>query len=46
MARLVLGNPRHQGSDREARDILDIFAMLENEFLEKASADPASGRRD
>jgi pimeloyl-ACP methyl ester carboxylesterase len=47
MARLVLGNPVGiKVSDRETRDILDIFAMLEGEFLEKAFADPAAGRRD
>jgi pimeloyl-ACP methyl ester carboxylesterase len=47
MARLVLGNPVGiKVGDRETRDILDIFAMLEGEFLEKAFADPALGRRD
>lgn len=47
MARLVLGNPVGiKVSDRETRDILDIFAMVEGEFLEKAFADPAVGRRD
>jgi len=47
MARLVLGNPVGiKVGDRETRDILDIFAMVEGEFLEKAFADPAVGRRD
>jgi pimeloyl-ACP methyl ester carboxylesterase len=47
MARLVLGNPVGiKVSDRETRDILDIFAMLEGEFVEKAFAQPAAGRRD
>jgi len=47
MARLVLGNPVGiKVGDRETRDILDIFAMLEGEFLDKAFADPASGKRD
>jgi pimeloyl-ACP methyl ester carboxylesterase len=47
MARLVLGNPVGiKVGDRETRDILDIFAMLEGDFLEKAFADPAVGRRD
>jgi pimeloyl-ACP methyl ester carboxylesterase len=47
MARLVLCNPVGiKVGDRETRDILDIFAMLEGEFLEKAFADPVAGRRD
>jgi pimeloyl-ACP methyl ester carboxylesterase len=47
MARLVLGNPVGiKVGDRETRDILDIFAMPESEFLEKAFADPAVGQRD
>jgi pimeloyl-ACP methyl ester carboxylesterase len=47
MARLVLGNPVGiKVGDRETRDILDIFAMLEGEFLDKAFADPAAGKRD
>src|SRR5258706_244235 len=47
MARLVLGNPVGiKVGDRETRDILDIFAMLEGEFLEKAFADPTVGQRD
>jgi pimeloyl-ACP methyl ester carboxylesterase len=47
MARLVLGNPVGiKVGDRETRDILDIFAMVEGEFLEKAFADPAVGKPD
>jgi pimeloyl-ACP methyl ester carboxylesterase len=47
MARLVLANAIGiKVGDRETRDILDIFAMLEGEFLEKAFADPAVGKRD
>ena len=47
MARLVLGNPVGiKVGDRETRDILDIFAMVEGEFLDKAFADPAAGKRD
>jgi pimeloyl-ACP methyl ester carboxylesterase len=47
MARLVLGNPVGiKVGDRETRDILDIFAMLEPEFLEKTFADPAAAKRD
>jgi pimeloyl-ACP methyl ester carboxylesterase len=47
MARLVLANPvGMKVGDRETRDILDIFAMLEGEFLEKSFADPAKGKRD
>ena len=47
MARLVLGNPVGvKVGDRETRDILDIFAMVEAEFLAKAFADPAVGKRD
>jgi pimeloyl-ACP methyl ester carboxylesterase len=47
MAGLVLGNPVGiKVGDRETRDILDIFAMVEGEFLEKAFADPAVGQRD
>ena len=47
MARLVLGNPVGiKVGDRETRDILDIFAMLEPEFLEKTFANPAAGKRD
>ena len=47
MACLVLANPLGiKVGDRETRDVLDIFAMLEDEFLDKAFADPAAGRRD
>jgi len=45
--RLVLGNPVGiKVGDRETRDILDIFAMQEGEFLDKAFADPIVGKRD
>jgi len=47
MARLVLGNPVGiKVGDRETRDILDIFAMLEGEFLDKTFADATVGKRD
>jgi pimeloyl-ACP methyl ester carboxylesterase len=47
MAGLVLGNPVGiKVGDRETRDILDIFAMLEGEFLEKAFVDSTVGQRD
>jgi pimeloyl-ACP methyl ester carboxylesterase len=47
MARLVLGNPVGiKVGDRETRDVLDIFAMVEGEFLDKAFADPALAKRD
>jgi hypothetical protein len=46
MARLVLGNPVGiKVGDRETRDILDIFAMSEGEFLEKALLIPLWGVR-
>ncbi len=47
MSRLVLANPVGiKVGDRESRDILDIFTMLEPEFLEKAFASPAAAQRD
>jgi pimeloyl-ACP methyl ester carboxylesterase len=47
MSRLVLANPVGiKVGDRETRDIPDIFAMMENDFLAAAFADPAAGRRD
>src|ERR1700674_4475535 len=47
IARLVLANPVGiKAGDRDSRDILDIFAMLEPEFIDKAFADPAAGKRD
>jgi pimeloyl-ACP methyl ester carboxylesterase len=47
MARLMLANPVGiKIGGRDARDMLDIFAMLEEEFLDKAFADPPAGRRD
>ena len=33
-------------TDRETRDIADIFAMVENDFTAHAFADPAAGTRD
>ncbi len=32
--------------DRETRDIADIFAMTEAQFLERAYSDPATAKRD
>jgi pimeloyl-ACP methyl ester carboxylesterase len=47
MACLVFGNPVGiKVGDRETRDILDIFAMVEDEFLKKAFADATVGKRD
>jgi pimeloyl-ACP methyl ester carboxylesterase len=47
MSRLVLANPVGiKAGDRERRDILDMFAMTEKEFLEKAFADPGPAERD
>jgi pimeloyl-ACP methyl ester carboxylesterase len=47
MARLVLANPIGiKAGSRETRDIVDIFAMLESEFVAHAFADPAAGTRD
>ena len=47
MSRLVLANPVGiKVGDRESRDILDIFAMTEPEFVEKAFADSAAAQRD
>jgi pimeloyl-ACP methyl ester carboxylesterase len=44
LSRLVLANP--VGIKVGDRDILDVFAMPEDEFDEKAFADPAAARRD
>jgi pimeloyl-ACP methyl ester carboxylesterase len=44
MSRLVLANP--VGIKVGDRDILDVFAMPEDEFNETAFADPAAARRD
>ena len=47
ISHLVLGNPVGiKVGSREHRDIADIFAMTEPEFLEIAYFDPAAGRRD
>ena len=47
MSRLVLANPVGiKVGDRETRDFLDVFAMLEDEFNGKAFADPAKAQRD
>ncbi len=47
MSRLVLANPVGiKVGGREQRDIADIFAVTENEFLELAYRDPAVGRHD
>jgi pimeloyl-ACP methyl ester carboxylesterase len=47
MSRLVLANPVGiKVGDRETRDILDVFAMLESEFHDKAFVDPVAARRD
>jgi pimeloyl-ACP methyl ester carboxylesterase len=47
MSRLVLANPVGiKVGDRDTRDILDVFAMLEDEFHDKAFADPAAAKRD
>lgn len=47
MARLVLANPIGiKVTGRETRDIIDIFAMLESEFVAHAFADPVAGTRD
>jgi pimeloyl-ACP methyl ester carboxylesterase len=44
---LVLANPVGiKVGDRETRDIVDIYAITEAEFLELAYHDPAAGRRD
>ena len=47
MARLVLANPIGiKAGDRETRDIADIVAKLEREFIAHAFADPEAGKRD
>ena len=47
MSRLVLANPVGiKVGDREIRDILDVFAMLESEFHDKAFVDPVAAQRD
>jgi pimeloyl-ACP methyl ester carboxylesterase len=47
MSRLVLANPVGiKVGDRETRDIVDIFALLEHELNKLAYVDPALGTRD
>jgi pimeloyl-ACP methyl ester carboxylesterase len=47
ISHLVLANPVGiKVSDRETRDIADIFAMTEEQFAELAYFDPAAGRHD
>jgi pimeloyl-ACP methyl ester carboxylesterase len=47
LARLVMANAVGiKVGDREARDIADIFALTEPEYLEIAYCDPSAGRRD
>ena len=47
ISHLVLANPVGiKVSDRETRDIADIFAMTEDEFSELAYFDPAAGKPD
>ena len=47
MSHLVLANPVGiKVGGREQRDIADIFAVTESEFLELAFCDPKAGKRD
>ncbi len=47
IAKLVLANPVGvKVGSRETRDIADIFAITEQEYLELTYCDPAIGRRD
>jgi len=47
LKRLVMANAVGvKVADRETRDIVDIFALTENEYIDIAYADPAVGRRD
>jgi pimeloyl-ACP methyl ester carboxylesterase len=47
MARLVMANAVGvKVGDRETRDIADIFAITDQEYLEIAYCDPNAGRRD
>ncbi len=47
ISHLVLANPVGiKVGGREQRDIADIFAVTENEFLELAYSDPSVGRHD
>jgi pimeloyl-ACP methyl ester carboxylesterase len=46
-SRLVMANAVGvKVGDRETRDIVDIFALTENEYLDIAYCDPNAGRRD
>ena len=47
LARLVMANAVGvKIGEREKRDIVDVFAIMENEYLELVYADPAVGKRD
>jgi pimeloyl-ACP methyl ester carboxylesterase len=47
MARLVMANAVGvKVGDRETRDIVDIFALTEPEYIELTYCDPAVGKRD
>jgi pimeloyl-ACP methyl ester carboxylesterase len=47
MARLVMGNAVGvKVGDRETRDIADIFALTDPEYLDIAYCDPSVGKRD
>jgi pimeloyl-ACP methyl ester carboxylesterase len=47
LARLVMANAVGiKVGDRETRDIADIFALTEPEYLEMTYCDPNAGRRD
>ncbi len=47
LSQLVLGNPVGlKFGDRETRDIVDIWALMPNEFNELAYFDPKAGERD
>ena len=47
MARLVMANAVGiKVSDRETRDIVDIFALTEPEYLQTVYANPEAGKRD
>jgi pimeloyl-ACP methyl ester carboxylesterase len=46
-AKLVMANAVGvKVSDRETRDIVDVFALTEKEFIDIAYCDPATGTRD
>ena len=46
-ARLIMANAVGvKVGDRETRDIVDIFALTDQEYLDIAYADPQAGRRD